>query len=311
MGLSGLYGPAAEDASIRLIHEALETGVQLFDTADSYGFDGDNEKLVGRALAGKRDRAIIATKFGVVRAPDGSVIGVNGRPEYVRSSCDRSLQRLRTEPIDLYYQHRVDPDVPIEETVGAMADLVTEGKVRWLGLSEASLATIQRAVAVHPITALQTEFSLWSREPESGLLDACAELGIAFVAYSPLGRGFLTGTIRSEADLAETDVRRRHPRFQGENLRNNVRLTDAVREIAAGKGVTPAQLALAWVLVRAEHIFAIPGTRDPARMRQNVEAADVDLTREDLDRLDALVPADAVAGDRYPAKGMSMLEPAI
>ena len=310
MGLAGLYGPADEAASIRLIHEALDMGVQLFDTADAYGTDGDSEKVVGRALADRRDGVVIATKFGVVRGPDGALLGVSGRPEYVRAACDRSLRRLGTEPIDLYYQHRVDPDVPIEETVGAMADLVAEGKVRWIGLSEASPATIRRAASVHPIAALQTEYSLWSREPESGLLSLCRELGIAFVAYSPLGRGFLTGTIRSEDDLAEADVRRRHPRFQGENLRQNLRIADAVRDLATAKGVTPAQLALAWVLSRGDHILAIPGTRNPARLRENVEAASIELNPDELERLEAMVPAGSAAGDRYPSKGMAMVEPA-
>lgn len=311
MSFSGLYGPADEEIGVRAIHEAIDLGVQLFDTADSYGPDGANERMVGRALRGvSREGLVIATKFGMVRAPDGTLLGVNGRPEYVRQCCDASLRRLGFEPIDLYYQHRVDPEVPIEETVGAMADLVAEGKVRWIGLSEASPETIRRAVSVHPITALQSEYSLWSRDPEARLLDLCAELGIAFVAYSPLGRGILAGGIRSEADLAGTDVRRAHPRFRGENLAANVRLADAVRRLAESKGVTPAQLALAWVLGRADHIFAIPGTRSIERLRENVAAADVTLTAAELEELAALVPPEAVAGERYPERGMQLVEPA-
>jgi aryl-alcohol dehydrogenase-like predicted oxidoreductase len=306
MGMSDFYGPAEEARSIEVIHRALDLGVDFFDTADMYGV-GRNEQLVGRALRDRRDRAVIATKFGNVRAPDGTFLRIDGSPAYVRQACEASLRRLGVDVIDLYYQHRVDPQVPIEETVGAMADLVREGKVRYLGLSEAAPDTIRRAHAVHPISALQTEYSLWSREAEDELLPLCRELGITYVAYAPLGRGFLTGAIRSIDDLAPDDWRRSNPRFQGENFRRNLALVDAVQEMAQAKGCTPAQLAIAWVLARHDHIVPIPGTRRIDRLEENVGALDVTLTQEDLDRLDAIAPVGVAAGTRYPEPAMRML----
>jgi aryl-alcohol dehydrogenase-like predicted oxidoreductase len=306
MGMSDFYGPAEEARSIEVIHRALDLGVDFFDTADMYGV-GRNEQLVGRALRDRRDRAVIATKFGNVRAPDGTFLRIDGSPAYVRQACEASLRRLGVDVIDLYYQHRVDPQVPIEETVGAMADLVREGKVRYLGLSEAAPDTIRRAHAVHPISALQTEYSLWSREAEDELLPLCRELGITYVAYAPLGRGFLTGAIRRIDDLAPDDWRRSNPRFQGENFRRNLALVDAVQEMARAKGCTPAQLAIAWVLARHDHIVPIPGTRRIDRLEENVGALDVTLTQEDLDRLDAIAPVGVAAGTRYPEPAMRML----
>jgi len=306
MGMSDFYGPAEEARSIEVIHRALDLGVDFFDTADMYGV-GRNELLVGRALRDRRDRAVIATKFGNVRAPDGTFLRIDGSPAYVRQACEASLRRLGVDVIDLYYQHRVDPQVPIEETVGAMADLVREGKVRYLGLSEAAPDTIRRAHAVHPISALQTEYSLWSREAEDELLPLCRELGITYVAYAPLGRGFLTGAIRRIDDLAPDDWRRSNPRFQGENFRRNLALVDAVQEMARAKGCTPAQLAIAWVLARHDHIVPIPGTRRIDRLEENVGALDVTLTQEDLDRLDAIAPVGVAAGTRYPEPAMRML----
>jgi aryl-alcohol dehydrogenase-like predicted oxidoreductase len=303
MGMSEFYGPAEEARSIAVIHRALEIGVDFLDTADMYGV-GANEELVGRALKGRRDRAVLATKFGNVRGGDGGFLGVNGKPEYLRQACDASLRRLGVDTIDLYYQHRVDPDTPIEETVGAMADLVREGKVRYLGLSEAAPDTVRRAHAVHPIAALQTEYSLWSRDPEDELLSLCGELGIAFVAYSPLGRGFLTGAIRSVEDLAADDWRRRHPRFEGGNFQKNLELVDAVQEMADEKGCTAAQVALAWLLARDQEIVPIPGTRKIGRLEENAAAVELVLTGEDLDRIDRIAPKGVAAGARYPEAGM-------
>lgn len=306
MGMSDFYGAANDRQSIDVIRRALDLGVTLLDTADMYGV-GRNEELVGRAIRDQRDTVVLATKFGNVRAPDGTFLGVNGKPEYVKQACDASLKRLGVDVIDLYYQHRVDPQTPIEDTVGAMADLVREGKVRYLGLSEAAPETIRRAHAVHPITALQSEYSLWTRDPEDELLPLCAELGIGFVAYSPLGRGFLTGAIRSIDDLAPDDWRRQNPRFQGENFRRNLELVDAVREIAADKGCTAAQLALAWVLAREDGVVPIPGTRSITRLEENVRVVDVTLSESELRRLDEILPPGAAIGTRYPEAGMTAL----
>lgn len=303
MGMSDFYGPAEDARSIEVIHRALDLGINFFDTADMYGV-GRNEQLVGRALRDRRDKAVIATKFGNVRVEDGSYLGIDGSPAYVRKACEASLRRLGVDVIDLYYQHRVDPRTPIEDTVGAMAELVREGKVRYLGLSEAAPDTIRRAHKVHPVTALQTEYSLWSRDAEEDLLPLCAELGITYVAYSPLGRGFLTGAIRSIDDLAPDDWRRNNPRFQGENFQKNLQLVDAVQEMARARGCTPAQLALAWVLARPEGIIPIPGTRRIERLEENIGALDVTLTREELDRLDAIAPVGVAAGTRYPEAAM-------
>jgi aryl-alcohol dehydrogenase-like predicted oxidoreductase len=305
MGMSEFYGPGDERESLATIDRALELGIHFFDTADMYG-PFKNEELVGRALRDRRDRVVIATKFGVVRDPESSSVrGINGRPEYVRQACEASLRRLGVDTIDLYYQHRVDPTVPIEETVGAMAGLVKEGKVRFLGLSEAAPATLRRASAVHPITALQTEYSLWSRDPEDGLLDTCRELGIGFVAYSPLGRGFLTGQIRSENDFAPDDFRRVSPRFQGENFRRNLDLVESVQALAAEKGCTPAQLALAWLLAQGKDIVPIPGTKRVKTLEENAAAVDIHLTQDDLARLEDVFPKGAAAGERYPAGAMT------
>jgi aryl-alcohol dehydrogenase-like predicted oxidoreductase len=307
MGMSDFYGPAEDSRSIDVLHGALALGVTLFDTADMYGV-GFNEALVGRALRDRPEGAVLATKFGNVRDTAGSFLGIDGTPEYVRQSCDGSLRRLGVEVIDLYYQHRVDPGTPIEETVGAMAELVAAGKVRWLGLSEAAPDTIRRAHAVHPIAALQTELSLWSREPEEELLALCRELGITFVAYSPLGRGFLTGAIQSPGDLAPGDWRRQNPRFQGENFTKNLDLVRAIERMTARKGSTPAQLALAWVLSRGEHVVPIPGTRSLARLAENVAATDILLTPEELAELDAIAPTGIAAGSRYPEAAMRAVD---
>ena len=304
MGMSDFYGPADDATSIAVLHGAIERGVTLFDTADAYG-PSTNEELLARAFEGRRDQVVIATKFGFVREP-GKPFGVSGRPDYVRSACEASLRRLKIETIDLYYQHRVDPAVPIEDTVGAMAELVQQGKVRLLGLSEAAPATIRRAHAVHPITALQTEYSLWSREPEAELLELTRELGIAFVAYSPLGRGFLTGAIDPSA-LAPGDFRRGTPRFEGNNLTHNQALVARLTELATQKRCTPAQLALAWLLARAPHIIPIPGTRKLSRLEENIAATTIQLTAEDLAAIDAIVPLGAAAGGRYPAERAALL----
>jgi len=303
MGMSEFYGPGDEAESIRTIHRALELGINFLDTADIYGV-GRNEELVGKALRDRRHQAVLATKFGNVRGMDGSWLGVNGKPDYVRSCCEASLRRLGVDVIDLYYQHRVDPETPIEETVGAMADLVRQGKVRYLGLSEAAPATIRRACAVHPITALQTEYSLWTRDPEAEVLRTSRDNGIAFVAYSPLGRGVLTGAIRTLDDLTEGDNRRNHPRFQGENLSRNLSLVDRLAEMAAGKKCSPVQLALAWLLARGQDIFPIPGTKRVSRLEENVGALEVSLTPEEVDRLDSAFPMGAAAGTRYPEQAM-------
>jgi len=305
MGMSAFYGGADEAQSIAVIHRALDLGVTLFDTAEMYG-PHTNEVLVGKALKGRRDKAFIATKFGINRQPDGSAV-TDGSPANVRRAVEGSLSRLGVDHIELYYQHRIDPNTPIEETVGAMAELVKEGKVRFLGLSEAAPATIRKAHAVHPITALQTEYSLWSRDPEDELLATVRELGIGFVPYSPLGRGFLSGEIKSIEDLAPDDFRRTNPRFTGDNFQKNLDLVAAVGVIAADKGVTAAQLALAWVLAQGEDLVPIPGTRRIATLEQNAAAADIVLTPDDLARIEAVFPRDAAAGERYAPGGMSSL----
>lgn len=306
MGMSEFYGPGDEQESIRTIHRALDLGMNFLDTADVYGL-GRNEELVGKAIRDRRDKAVLATKFGNVRGKDGSWLGVNGKPDYVRSCCEASLRRLGLDVIDLYYQHRVDPATPIEETVGAMADLVRQGKVRYLGLSEAAPATIRKACAVHPIAALQTEYSLWTRDPEAEAIPTCRELGVGFVAYSPLGRGIFGGRIKSLDDLDEGDYRRNSPRFTGENLPHNLSLVKRLEEIAAGKKCRPSQLALAWLLARGQDIFPIPGTKRTERLEENAGALEVVLGTEDLARLDAVFPAGAAKGARYHEQAMKAL----
>ena len=297
MGMSAFYGSRDDAESIAVIHRALDLGIDFLDTADMYG-PHTNERLVGRAIADRRDRVILATKFGIRFDPQAR--NIDGRPEYVAQACDASLQRLGVDHIDLYYQHRVDPETPIEDTVGAMADLVKAGKVRYLGLSEAGSETLRRASAVHPIAALQTEYSLWSRDPEDDILATCRELGIGFVAYSPLGRGFLTGQIKRFEDLAEDDWRRNNPRFQGENFAKNLALVAKLEEIAADKGCAPSQLALAWVLAQGEDIVPIPGTKRRTYLEENVAAVDIELTSEERARIDEVAPRDVAAGTRYP-----------
>jgi aryl-alcohol dehydrogenase-like predicted oxidoreductase len=307
MGMSDFYGGRDETEAIATIHHALDLGVGFLDTSDMYG-PFTNEALVGRAIAGRRDEVFLATKFGIMRDPDDPTKRVwNSRPEYVKRACDASLARLGTNVIDLYYQHRVDPDVPIEDTVGALADLVRAGKVRYIGLSEAGAATIERAHAVHPVTALQTEYSLWTRDPERGILATCRRLGIGFVPYSPLGRGFLTGAITRPEDFEPGDYRRNSPRFVGENFAKNLALVAKVKEFAAQVGCTPGQLALAWVLAQGEDIVPIPGTKRRKYLDENVGALDVRLTAEQLAALDAVFPPDAAAGERYPPAMMASL----
>jgi aryl-alcohol dehydrogenase-like predicted oxidoreductase len=298
MGMSEFYGPGDEAESIATLHRALELGINFLDTADVYG-PHKNEVLVGKAIRGRRNEVVLATKFGIVRTPDGGWVGINGRPEYVRQCCDDSLRRLGVEYIDLYYQHRVDPIVPIEDTVGAMAELVQQGKVRYLGLSEAAPATIRRARTVHAITALQTEYSLWSREPEEEILPTVRKLGIGFVPYSPLGRGFLSGRFRRPEDIPEGDWRRTSPRFQGENFLKNLTLVERVKQIAAERKVASSQLALAWLLAQGQDVVPIPGTKRRRFLEENAAAVEIELSSEDLERLEEAAPRGATAGDRY------------
>lgn len=306
MGMSDYYGPGNDETSIRVIQEAVDRGVTLLDTADVYGI-GKNEELVGRAVRGRRSKVAIATKFGNEKNFNGQFVRVNGRPDYVKSACEASLKRLDVDVIDLYYQHRVDPDVPIEDTVGAMAELVREGKVKHIGMSEAAPATIRRASKVHTIAALQTEYSIWTRDVEADILPVCRELGIGFVAYSPLGRGFLTGMIKDAKELSESDFRRIAPRFQDENMKKNLAIVARLEKIAGEKGCRASQLALAWLLAKGEDIVPIPGTRHMEYLHENLGAADIALTLDDIARIEAAVPQDEVAGMRYPEAGMKRL----
>ena len=305
MGMSEFYGPADDQISLGVLNHAIDIGVNFFDTADMYGVGGANERLLGKVLRSRRDQVILATKFGNVRGADGAFLGIDGSPGYVRAACDASLQRLGVDHIDLYYQHRVDRHVPIEDTVGAMAELVAAGKVRYLGLSEASGATLRRAVKIHPITALQSEYSLWSRDIEQDALPACQELGVGLVAYSPLGRGFLTGAIRAASDLTAGDRRHQHPRFQGDNLATNGELVQALGRISRARGCTLAQLALAWVLGRGPHIVPIPGTRSIARLDENVAAVNMVISAAEEREISDILAARPVAGTRYPAPAMA------
>jgi aryl-alcohol dehydrogenase-like predicted oxidoreductase len=306
MGMSEFYGKSDDAGSIRLIHKAIDLGINFLDTADMYGV-GHNEIIVGHALKGERDKVVLATKFGNMRRVDGAMLGVNGTPSYVKAACDMSLKRLGVDVIDLYYQHRVDPQTPIEDTVGAMADLVKAGKVRFLGLSEAGAKTIRRANAVHPITALQTEYSLWTRDPEGEILDTCRELGIAFVAYSPLGRGFLTGRFHDIGQFEQKDYRAAMPRLQAGNFEKNLELVGKLDDLARRKRCTPAQLALAWVLSRGENIIPIPGTRHEPYLQDNIEAVQIKLGAPDMEELNAIFPPGITAGTRYPEPGMKMV----
>jgi aryl-alcohol dehydrogenase-like predicted oxidoreductase len=306
MGMSDFYGPSDRTTNLAVLNHAIDIGVNFLDTADMYG-TGRNEQLLAEVLRTRRSEVVLATKFGMVRAPDGRPLGINATPEYIASACDASLKRLAVDYIDLYYQHRIDPTVPIEDSVGAMARLVQAGKVRHIGLSEASVNTIRRAARVHPITALQNEYSLWTRDVETQTLSVCREYGIALVAYSPLGRGFLTGKIHNPADLAADDWRRTNPRFQDENLETNMRLVQAVTAIASERGCTPAQLALAWLLHQGDDIVPIPGTRSISRLDENAAAANLELTAEELERINRILTNSAVAGKRYLEASMSLV----